>query len=53
MEKLYNITETAKALCLSRNTIYKWIKKGQIAVINMNGLTRVKESEIKRLRGEE
>ena len=52
MEKLYNITETAKALYLSRNTIYKWIKAGLIQTIDMNGLTRVKESEIKRLRGE-
>ena len=53
MDKLYNISETAKALYVSRPTVYKWIKKGQLETIDLNGLTRVKESEIKRLRGEE
>jgi excisionase family DNA binding protein len=50
MKKLYNISETAKELCVSRPTIYKWIKKGQLKTINLNGLTRVKDTEIKRLR---
>lgn len=53
MEKLYNITETAKLLRTSRVSIYKWIDKGLLNVIKINGYTRIKESEIKRLRGEE
>ncbi len=52
MKKLYNLTETAKELCVSRPTIYKWIKNGQLKTIDLNGLTRVKDSEIRRLRGE-
>ena len=52
MDKLYNITETAKLLSVGRATIYRWIKADLIQTISINGLTRVRESEIKRLRGE-
>ena len=52
MEKLYNITQTAKNLSVGRNTIYRWIKSGLIQTIKVNGLTRVRESEIRRIRGE-
>lgn len=52
MERLYNITDTARYLSVGRNTIYRWIKQGLIQTIKVNGLTRIRESEIKRLRGE-
>lgn len=52
MDILYNITKTAKLLGVSRNTIYKWEKENKIKIIKINGLGRVSESEIKRLRGE-
>ena len=52
MEQLYNITQAAKLLSTSRTSVYKWISRGLINVIKINGYTRIKESEIKRLRGE-
>ena len=52
MEKLYNITQTAKLLATSRVSIYKWIKNGKLNYVDINGHIRVRESEIKRLRGE-
>ena len=53
MEKLYNITETAKLLATSRVSIYKWIKSGKLKSVDINGYIRIRESEIKRLRGED
>lgn len=52
MEKLYTITAAAKELYVSRPTIYKWIKRGQLKLLRINGIPKIKESEIKRLRGD-
>jgi len=53
MEKIYNIKQASEFLGVSTRTLYRWEKKGQMEILNINGNRRVKESEIKRLRGEE
>ena len=52
VEPLYNITEASKLLRTSRVTIYKWINNGKLKSLDINGYIRIKESEIKRLRGD-
>ena len=52
MNKLYNITQAAKILCVSRNTIYKWEKENKINFININGINKISTKELKRLRGD-
>ena len=52
MEKMYTLTQASEFLSCSIRTLYRWEKKGLIKILNVNGNRRVKESEIKRLRGE-
>jgi len=52
MNKLYNITQAAKILCVSRNTIYKWKRDNKINLININGINKISAKELKRLRGD-
>jgi len=50
--KLYNISKTAELLGVHRDTIYRWEKEGKFAFIKVNGFNKVKEEDIRRLRGE-
>lgn len=49
MEQLYTLNEIAEKLKVSRLTLSRWEKKGQLKVIRVNGHPRVTESEFKRL----
>lgn len=51
MDKLYNLTKAASYLGVTRPTLYKWHKQGKIRFISVNGLNKVSEIEIKRIRG--
>lgn len=52
LERLYNVSRTAKLLGVDRVTVYNWAKEGKIKFVKVNGLNKVSENEIKRLRGE-
>lgn len=52
MENFYKIQDVAKALSVTRNTIYNWIREGKIKVTRINGNPRISESEIERLKKE-
>lgn len=53
MDRLYNVTEASKYLGVDRTTLYAWNKQGKIKFIKVNGMNKVSEKEIRRLRGEE
>ena len=55
MEKNYNIKETAEMLGIKVRTVREWIKNGKIKAFKYpySNIWIVKESEIKRLNGEE
>ena len=49
---LLNVSDVAKALFVSRPTIYDWIKKGKIKSITLpNGIKKIPESEVKKILG--
>lgn len=52
MDKLYNISQAAMLLGVSRQTIYRWQKDGMFEFVEVNGSKKVKESDIKKLRVE-
>ena len=54
MEKLYNLHEVAALLGITVRTARDWVHKGIINASKIEGGRRwvVKESELKRLRGE-
>lgn len=52
MEKIYTITESIELLKLHRNTIINMINDGRIKSKKIGGKHTIRESEIKRLRGE-
>ncbi len=52
MDKLYNISNSAMLLGVSRQTIYRWQKEGKFDFVEVNGSKKMKETDIKRLRGE-
>ena len=47
MERLYTIPEAAKALSVTRQTIYNWSKAGIIKFVRVNGRPRITETQIK------
>lgn len=51
MDKIYNITKTAKYLGVSTKTIYRWQKAGKIEFIKVGDFNKVSEKEIMRIRG--
>ena len=55
MEKAYNLNETAKLLGMKVSTLRSWVRENKLEATKIVGTNRwiVKESEIKRLRGEE
>jgi excisionase family DNA binding protein len=54
MEKGYSLLQTAEFLGIKVRTVRDWVHKGKIKATKITGSNRwvVKESEIKRLRGE-
>ncbi len=49
-EKLYySVTELAKLLSVSRQTIHNWIKDGKIAAVKVDGVFRIHKREIEKL----
>ena len=47
--KVYNITEAAKILKVSRETFYEWLRTGKINyTVLPNGQKRIPESELKK-----
>lgn len=49
MEKLYTIKEVTDILCVTRQAIYQWNKKGILKFVRVNGNPRITESELKKL----
>lgn len=49
IEKLYTINEVAEILKISRTTFYRWLNRGVIKIIMVNGKPRIAESELRRL----
>jgi len=43
---LMTVTETAEYLCISKWTLYRWIKEKNMPVYKLGGLDRFKRSEI-------
>lgn len=53
MERFYKISDVAEVFSVTRQTIYNWIEEGKINVTRINGIPRISEKEIERLkRGE-
>lgn len=52
MDKLYNISQAAMLLGVSRQTIYRWEKEEKFKFVEVNESKKVKESDIKSMRGE-
>lgn len=52
MDKVYTVSEAAKELGFSRQTILSWIEKGKIEAFRGMRNFRISESEIKRIKGE-
>lgn len=48
MEKLYTVTEAMELLRISRPTLYRFIKAGQVVPIKMGRKTLFTESELTR-----
>lgn len=53
IDNLYNITKTAKLLGVTTMSVYRWEKQGKLKFIKVNGLNKVSETEIKKMRGED
>lgn len=52
LEKLYNISQAALLLGVSRQTIYRWQKDGKLTFVEVNGSKKVPECDIRKMRGE-
>lgn len=46
---LLNMTRAAKALGVSRKTIYNWIKSGDLQATRMNGRNYIAGAEVERV----
>ena len=51
MEQHYKISDVAKALDLSRQTVWQWVKDGRVKAVRLsdNGVYRIPQSEVDRL----
>jgi len=52
VDKLYNISQAAMLLGVSRQTIYRWEKDEKFKFVKVGDFKKVKESDIKKMRGE-
>lgn len=50
--ELYSVAEVARKLQVSDETIYRWLKSGNLKAVKIGGQWRIKESELRRLLGE-
>ena len=50
MEKLYSVKEVSEAFGLSKQTIIRMIKRGDLAGVQLAGKWKVPQSEIDRIR---
>lgn len=49
---LYTLQEVAKILKVSERTLYRWIKDGKLKAHKVGRNWRVKEEDLKKLKGE-
>ncbi len=52
LDQLYNVSKASKLLGVSRDTIYRWEKEGKFKFVKVGEFNKVKEDDIRRLRGE-
>jgi excisionase family DNA binding protein len=48
LDKLYTLPETCRALRLSRSSVYRFIREGQLKVVHLGGRVVVTERELRR-----
>lgn len=46
LEKLYTVAEVADYLRVSKNTIYLYISKGKLKSVSVEGVVRIRESDL-------
>lgn len=51
LQRHYSISQTSQVLGFSRRTVLRWIKKGNLKAIKINGRWRIPERELTRLMG--